>query len=1630
MVGGITSTQQPTILDRFNNATGLNRVQGAQYRITPQNYRQVLGQNADVLLTPQQMKDMFEKGYLDVQRQFTQQESNEGLFTITAKAMAALIGPSRSIGAISIDPKFLDMIKDDNAQIGFGYTRLKQETLTALPYPKEPVRPELQPSQPQQPPLQQVHIDVQRPTQRTEEHREQLIRFRRQQEQRIQTQGRQTYVLTGTENWSQEEVNHMSHGNSVLSTGFRDLIGMDRLSRPDRQRLINYAILSSYLDSNPYGSTQASNGTRNGLEMANTVASYDNDFIGRELASRRGKGYYFEYNKDYGFMTLGTFTHYRIAGNPDLEADFIKFKTRDLMRTNPGLTEEQARAQAEEFLAKNKDSLTAADLFTLVTQNTTLGEAAGGVADIQNLEDRYSSLLRAELLRNSPLLRQIESKFKIDLSQFTLDDFYKLKSKLSGMTQEQIKQIEDHIKQVEEQVRKIDLSQVTLADFYALQYNASAQAGKYPPNAITVDRNTGHVQILGRRNPNGTILPNSQQDAVRDVMNLRVVAETNFGRRTGESLVFGPERINNFAAANNMNARLDESDAANVVNISVQELDRLLETVGLNKKDGKLTRDGEEVNLVPEGLRKELIAIFDQNPTLITNNRDFYNGLTATPAVVTVADAQRFVQTAKQAGVNLPQGMSRITNPMRIETITTEEWQQILPHVQDSDPKSKQQAKDGQFVIVEPGKEQVVQGSSPVEAELTGTEMLELAKGKASEDTIKEVMAVLGISEADIRHQLQVSEGQPIDPTKKQEYLFQRVMTDVFGMSAEQASTALVTTRSTNSFSFPETPSPVQGIEVTERVTSVPDHEKKDPDLPSVQASLAANLRTLGELAANPVVILNDTEKEDLKQLKEQIRSDVATLKASGVTEIMVGNQKLKLSDIEARLDADFAKVDENVRKGDEAVRAQMLQQGLNPGDVSDRQTFMQNMETITSTNARFQGMPPIPRVPRADQPIDGFCEAVQQSVKDFGQFVRRAMYDSTDAVTGEASTAGNITEAELQRMRDWVETSIQQMADSLKMDQNTLLGNGLQDKLKEAGYSEAQIAEIMRTVDMLKDAKANVNMVREGAAFQKVQENISQLSQRLKEFETVGVARKAFVGEMQDLATKNPERFRDIIRGAFQLDPKNLASEKVVNDLLDMAQQGRIPFPANIQFVDPQVLGGANAAYLASGEGGEPAILLSRNLLDQPAALRDALAEEMFHHMERQTMDFRAEEALKNLWNKLPEDLRSRIPNPPPARLEALPEDIKNEVVQWAEKNEPQLLSDYRAARAGTFDVQGDEGRAGLRALQAVRKGQDVLEAANEGRDETAQGVNLRNPGVRGDDHGTVMINGQRYAAQFQSSTVNQTAQPPSKEEIAAETLNTQLAAIERHSGREPSGLKFKAEDIKLDANNNITHIRYQGREMSLLEFANNLRNLHGGSPAFVETVNQAVRASLRAAQPSFADSGLDIRPNNIYDTGQRYTNIQADPNPWGRTPPPQVDASGGTSSHSFEQDDDFWGKARQMGAQAGTALLNFLSSGTPGAICEQIAQGIRNAWQSFYASVTKHSTIAHRSQAEDVVQSGFDVGRDPGYEAGRTNLINRESKTAWGQYWQNYQNSMPLQESSTHGLQARQREISTNSV
>lgn len=102
----------------------------------------------------------------------------------------------------------------------------------------------------------------------------------------------------------------------------------------------------------------------------------------------------------------------------------------------------------------------------------------------------------------------------------------------------------------------------------------------------------------------------------------------------------------------------------------------------------------------------------------------------------------------------------------------------------------------------------------------------------------------------------------------------------------------------------------------------------------------------------------------------------------------------------------------------------------------------------------------------------------------------------------------------------------------------------------------------------------------------------------------------QAFQAEAAALATRDYVGFRAILDQAFggKLDAPSARA------LVDLAQSGRLPMPAEIRFVEGDVLGGALGAYSAEDGG---TIYLSETLRRDPAAARAVLAQEMGHHLD-----------------------------------------------------------------------------------------------------------------------------------------------------------------------------------------------------------------------------------------------------------------------------------------------------------------------------------------------------------------------------------------------------------------------------
>ena len=98
---------------------------------------------------------------------------------------------------------------------------------------------------------------------------------------------------------------------------------------------------------------------------------------------------------------------------------------------------------------------------------------------------------------------------------------------------------------------------------------------------------------------------------------------------------------------------------------------------------------------------------------------------------------------------------------------------------------------------------------------------------------------------------------------------------------------------------------------------------------------------------------------------------------------------------------------------------------------------------------------------------------------------------------------------------------------------------------------------------------------------------------------------------KFQQQAQQDPAGFRSAMREAFG-DKASLAQ---IDQLLDMALAGKLPMPANIQFVEAGSLGsGALGAYDANNGG---SLYLDRSLLSDSGKLESVFNEEMGHHLD-----------------------------------------------------------------------------------------------------------------------------------------------------------------------------------------------------------------------------------------------------------------------------------------------------------------------------------------------------------------------------------------------------------------------------
>ncbi len=162
------------------------------------------------------------------------------------------------------------------------------------------------------------------------------------------------------------------------------------------------------------------------------------------------------------------------------------------------------------------------------------------------------------------------------------------------------------------------------------------------------------------------------------------------------------------------------------------------------------------------------------------------------------------------------------------------------------------------------------------------------------------------------------------------------------------------------------------------------------------------------------------------------------------------------------------------------------------------------------------------------------------------------------------------------------------------------------------------------QATDSLGATQASGALVGQGQVTSVLQQAISELSGvgAINAVEAVGEMTPAeiqvldsqtdnVVDRIQDLALDRPEAFAESLQQIYgsQANPETLAA------LINQAKDGDFPLPAEIRFVDPEMLRGADAAY-SPQDGG--LVLISRALKDRPARLQVALTEEIGHHLDQ----------------------------------------------------------------------------------------------------------------------------------------------------------------------------------------------------------------------------------------------------------------------------------------------------------------------------------------------------------------------------------------------------------------------------
>lgn len=1144
--------------------------------VTPDNIGELGG---DVLLTPQQTKELYEKGSLQVRRELQTAESNEGFMSITAKLAAAIVGPSRSVAAIQIDPLFMEMIKDPNAKVGMGYTKVQKETWTVLPS-ATPTEQTPKPAD-KVPPMPVTPADPERQNgvELTEKHREVI-------DKQVQEKN-ETLMISTTRQWAGSGVDRSqgkgayaaNQTDSVIAASIAEYLGVGdemiegspndgtgRLIRhpdPKKDKAITemmFRVQNQIFAGEDYG-------TYNVLDRFSEIAPRAGLAVKQNWSPGRQDGQYTTKNANSSVNQFSDKTPYQFFIG-SFSGDGIKGPDRERYAQMAGINVED--------IPENANML---DYRTLDSKTTKLSSPPSDM-EAANVPEEYQK--------------------KSEQAQDAYIAFYKDVFPNTTLSDTQLKEA---------------ASNASVQDLYTLM--ALSAHGKTGSNASSIVETDAQGNISLKNTPearNGlasmlNIPANKAAGLSADnmVTSYQILMESNFIPQAGMSLLFTSGDMQ--AVGEQMGVNFDENgvpveDPENDANgqnkllAAGMSMDQIRSIFSSQDR----TADVENIQVSEQAIENHL----RENRLDTSKNGNDWR----------IAEAYLVGQTI--AGQTPPMDISSISNA-DIKNNLTELKGIVFKAGSDTEPQIQNQ--------------NFKQGRAD---ELYGTLRNQINQMPEGEEKTNLLTELNRINDTDM-----AVRGQ-----------------------------------------FRQKPDNSVGTVTPPSDTTAPPRKVPYFDLSDVTSIVEENVSAVEKLssnAADPNYLIHPStvdskEPPGYKQLLQAQSKNLDDI-LSGKVEVnpaLTSESREKLEALKARVDKQIEQI---------ADPNSAISQGAKRGE-----------EVITSNVLAAEN---------GEERLTGIA-GINRSIDSVEQHLESAK--TTGLSPEERQNVTNILGGNEIALFQTLKTKgvpVSTPAEALNVSKETLVSSGI---------PEDEATQIIAAKDKINNARVQLNLLSEAQMAVQTQQSTGKLQEATKPetFEKL-ITAKAFTGELSRVASLGDgELFNAFMEHTYGLPSYNTASAEIkghYDTLRKAAINETLPAAPSVEFVDASTLNGGNGAYVRDSVTGESTIRVSKDLLNDPEALKNVLTEEMFHHLEHNT------------------------------EIQAI-----------------------KKADGRDAETEGDEGHAGLKAMEAILKdvgisAEAVKTAALKGRDQVSSvtsGGRIEMDAV-GSDHGR--ITGTNQTIEFNST-------------------------------------------------------------------------------------------------------------------------------------------------------------------------------------------------------------------------------------------------------------------------------------